>query len=44
MHTVYIERIDHDLNDRLTDDLAHASWLKVVDKRMRLMRLFEELV
>ncbi len=33
MHTVYIERIDHDLNDRLTDDLAHASWLKVVDKK-----------
>ena len=31
IRTVYIERIDHNLNEKLTDDLAHVSWLKVVD-------------
>jgi hypothetical protein len=33
MRKVYIERIDHDLNVKLADDLAHVSWLKVVDKQ-----------
>ncbi|HKT10233.1 MAG TPA: hypothetical protein VJW77_00270 [Terriglobia bacterium] len=32
MRTVYIERIDHNLNGQLADDLAHVSWLRVVDK------------
>jgi hypothetical protein len=31
MRKVYIERIDHNLNVKLADDLAHVSWLKVVD-------------
>lgn len=30
MRKVYIERIDHNLNDKLGDDMAHISWLKVV--------------
>lgn len=30
MHTVYIQRIDHDMSGKLADDLAHVSWLKVV--------------
>ncbi|HZT71756.1 MAG TPA: hypothetical protein VFC10_18655 [Terriglobia bacterium] len=29
---VYIEWIDNNLNEKLADDLAHVSWLKVVDK------------
>lgn len=32
MRNIYIQRIDNDLNRRLADDLAHASWVKVVDK------------
>jgi hypothetical protein len=32
MRKVYIQRIDHNLNVKLADDLAHVSWLKVVDK------------
>jgi hypothetical protein len=32
MRKVYIEWIDQNLNEKLTDDLAHASWLKVVEK------------
>ena len=32
MRTVYIERIDHNLDGKLADDLAHVSWLKVVNK------------
>ncbi len=32
MRKVYIERIDHNLNVKLADDLAHVSWLKVVNK------------
>ena len=32
MRKVYIERIDHNLNEKLEDDMAHLSWLKVVDK------------
>jgi hypothetical protein len=32
MRKIYIQRIDNNLNERLTDDLAHASWVKVVDK------------
>jgi hypothetical protein len=31
MRKVYIERIDHDLNAKLEDDMAHISWLKVVN-------------
>jgi hypothetical protein len=31
MRKVYIERIDHNLNVKLEDDLAHVSWLKVVE-------------
>ena len=31
MRKVYIERIDHNLNVKLADDIAHVSWLKVVD-------------
>ena len=31
MRKVYIERIDHDLNGKLQDDMAHVSWLKVVN-------------
>jgi hypothetical protein len=33
MRRVYIERMDLNLSDKLADDLAHVSWLKVVDKR-----------
>ena len=32
MRKVYIQRIDHDLNEKLADDIAHVSWLKVVNK------------
>ncbi|MEJ2008005.1 MAG: hypothetical protein P8Z30_07605 [Acidobacteriota bacterium] len=32
MRKVYVQRIDHNLNEILTDDLAHVSWLKVVKK------------
>ena len=32
MRKIYIQRIDNNLNERLTDDLAHVSWVKVVDK------------
>lgn len=32
MKRVYIQRIDNNLNRVLTGDLAHVSWLKVVDK------------
>ena len=32
MRKIYIQRIDHSLNDKLSDDLAHVSWVKVVDK------------
>jgi hypothetical protein len=32
MRKVYIEWMDHNLNEKLTDDLAHISWLKVVEK------------
>jgi hypothetical protein len=31
MRKVYIERIDHNLSVKLADDLAHVSWLKVVE-------------
>lgn len=31
VRSVYIERIDHNLNVKLADDLAHVSWLKVVN-------------
>jgi hypothetical protein len=31
MRKVYIERIDHDLNEKLEGDMAHVSWLKVVN-------------
>lgn len=31
MRTVYIERIDHNLNEKLSDDIGHVSWLKVVN-------------
>lgn len=30
MRKVYIERIDHNLNEKLADDISHVSWLKVV--------------
>lgn len=30
MRTVYIQRIDHDMSGKLSDDLSHVSWLKVV--------------
>jgi hypothetical protein len=30
MRKVYIQRIDHNLNVKLTDDLSKVSWLKVV--------------
>ncbi len=33
MRRIYIDRIDHDLNVKLADDLAHVSWIKVVNKR-----------
>jgi len=33
MRTVYIQRIDHNLNVKLADDLAHVSWLKVVKNK-----------
>lgn len=33
MRTVYIEQIDHNLNLTLADNLAHVSWLKVVDNK-----------
>ena len=32
MRRVYIQRIDHNLNEKLADDLAKTRWLKVVDK------------
>lgn len=32
MRKVYVEQIDHNLNERLEEDMAHLSWLKVVDK------------
>lgn len=32
MRKVYIQRIDHNLNEKLADDLAHVSWVKVVNK------------
>lgn len=32
MRKVYVERIDHNLNEKLEADVAHLSWLKVVDK------------
>jgi len=32
MRRVYIQRMDHKLNEKLADDIAHVSWLKVVDK------------
>ncbi|HET9178826.1 MAG TPA: hypothetical protein VFQ24_10770 [Terriglobia bacterium] len=32
MRKVYVERIDHNLDEKLSDDIAHLSWLKVVDK------------
>jgi hypothetical protein len=32
MRKIYIQRIDNNLNERLADDLAHVSWVKVVDK------------
>lgn len=31
MRKVYIERIDHNLNEKLEADLTHISWLKVVN-------------
>lgn len=33
MKKVYIEWIDNKLNEKLTDDLSHISWLKVVNKQ-----------
>lgn len=32
MRTIYIQRIDHNFNEILSDDLAHVSWVKVVKK------------
>lgn len=32
MRKIYIQRIDHNLNVKLADDLAHVSWIKVVNK------------
>lgn len=32
MRRVYIQRMDYNLNVKLADDIAHVSWLKVVDK------------
>lgn len=32
MRRIYIQRIDNNLNEILTKDLAHVSWVKVVDK------------
>ncbi len=32
MRRVYIQRMDQDLDVKLADDIAHVSWLKVVDK------------
>lgn len=32
MRKIYIQRIDHNLNKTLSDDLAHVSWIRVVDK------------
>lgn len=32
MRRIYIQRIDHNFNEILTNDLAHASWVKVVNK------------
>lgn len=32
MRKVYVERIDHNLDDKLEGDIAHLSWVKVVDK------------
>ena len=32
MRRVYIQRMDNNLNEKLADDIAHVSWLKVVDK------------
>jgi len=32
MRKIYIHRMDHNLNEKLADDLAHVSWVKVVDK------------
>lgn len=32
MRKIYIQRIDNNLNTVLTDDLAHVSWIKVVNK------------
>ncbi len=32
MRRIYIYRIDHNLNVKLADDLAHVSWIKVVNK------------
>lgn len=32
MKKIYIQRIDNNLNVKLADDLAHVSWVKVVDK------------
>ncbi|MCL5671085.1 MAG: hypothetical protein M1423_07300 [Acidobacteria bacterium] len=33
MRKVYIERIDHNLNVKLADDLAHVSWLKLAKNK-----------
>lgn len=32
MRKIYIQRIDHNLNEILTKDFAHVSWVKVVDE------------
>lgn len=32
MRRIYVQRIDHNLNEILTKDLAHVSWVKVVNK------------
>lgn len=32
MRKIYIQRIDNNLNEVLTKDLAHVSWVKVVNK------------
>jgi len=32
MRKIYIERIDYNLNEKLSGDLARVSWVKVVDK------------
>lgn len=33
MRTIYIQWIDHDLNEVLTRDFSHVSWVKVVKER-----------